>query len=131
MLALTHADEKANANSALKTIRKIHLTRLSSCTLLFCCRAAAIAFAPSSPTWLPYCKTHVGPHARRRKSKREFCSKNHPQNSSYKVQRLHAAVLLQSGSNRLRSLVADLVAVLQNSCWPSRTPTKKQTRIQH
>jgi len=131
MLALTHADEKANANSALKTIRKIHLTRSSVCTLLFCCRAAAIAFAPSSPTWLPPCKTHVGPHARRRKSKREFSTKNHPQNSSYKVQRLHAAVLLQSGSNRLRSLVADLVAVLQNSCWPSRTPTKKQTRIQH
>ena len=131
MLALTHADEKANANSALKTIRKIHLTRFSHCTLLFCCRAAAIAFAPSSPTWLPPCKTHVGPHARRRKSKRECSTKNHPQNSSYKVQRLHAAVLLQSGSNRLRSLVADLVAALQNSCWPSRTPTKKQTRIQH
>jgi hypothetical protein len=131
MLALTHADEKANANSALKTIRKIHLTRSSVCTLLFCCRAAAIAFAPSSPTWLPRCKTHVGPHARRRKSKREFSTKNHPQNSSYKVQRLHAAVLLQSGSNRLRSLVADLVVALQNSCWPSRTPTKKQARIQH
>jgi hypothetical protein len=129
MLALTHADEKASANSALKTIRKIHLTRPSLCTLLFCCRAAAIAFAPSSPTWFSLCKTHVGPHARRRKSKREFSAKNHPQNSSYKVQPLHAAVLLQSGSNRLRSLVADLVSVLQNSCWPSRTPTKKQTRI--
>jgi hypothetical protein len=54
----------------------------------------------------------------------------HPQNSSYKVQRLHAAVVLQSGSNRLRSFVADLVALLQNSSWPSSTPTKKQTRIQ-
>jgi hypothetical protein len=118
MLALTHADEKASANSALKTIRKIHLTRCSVCTLLFCCRAAAIAFAPSTPTWLPTCKTHVGPNARRRKSKREFSTENHPQNSSYKVQRPHAAVLLQSGSNRLRSLVADFVVVLQNSCWP-------------
>jgi hypothetical protein len=74
MLALTHADEKANANSALN---------------------------------------------------------KHPQYSSHKVQLLHAAVVLQSGSNRLRSLVADLVQALQNSCWPSRTPTKKQTRIQH
>jgi hypothetical protein len=55
----------------------------------------------------------------------------HPQNSSYKVQLLHTAAVLQSGSNRLRSLVADLVALLQNSCWPSRTPTKKQARIQH
>jgi lambda repressor-like predicted transcriptional regulator len=55
----------------------------------------------------------------------------HPQNSSYKVQHLHAAVPLQSGSNRLRSLVADFVGDLQNSCWPSRTPAKKQTRIQH
>jgi hypothetical protein len=73
MLALTHADEKASANSALKTIHK---------------------------------------------------------NSSYKVQRLHAAVVLQSGSNRLRSIVADLVVALQNSCWPSRTPTKKLARIQ-
>jgi hypothetical protein len=36
-----------------------------------------------------------------------------PQNSSYKVQLLHAAVLLQSGRNRLRSPVAELVAVLQ------------------
>jgi hypothetical protein len=74
VLALTHADEKASANSALKI---------------------------------------------------------NPQKSSYKVQPLHAAVLLQSGSNRLRSLDADLVAALQNSCWPSRTPTKKQARIQH
>jgi hypothetical protein len=133
MLALTqrHGDDKANANSALKTIRKIHLTRIIFFTLLLCCRAAAIAFAPSSPTLLLPCKTHVGPHARRRKSKREFSAKNHPQNSSYKVQRLHAAVVLQSGSNRLRSLVADSVVFLQNSCWPSRTPTKKQTRIQH
>jgi hypothetical protein len=75
MLALTHADEKANANSALKTIRKIHLTSQNVCMLLFCCRAAAIAFAPSSPTWLPPCKTHVGSNARQRKSKREFSSK--------------------------------------------------------
>jgi hypothetical protein len=44
---------------------KIHLTRFSVCTLLFCCRAEAIALAPSSPTWLPHCKTHVGPRARR------------------------------------------------------------------
>jgi hypothetical protein len=73
MLAITHADEKANANSALN---------------------------------------------------------KHPQNSSYNRQLLNTAVVLQSGSNRLRSLVADLVAMLQNSCWPSRTPTKKQTRIQ-
>jgi hypothetical protein len=189
MLAITHADEKANANSALKNIRKIHLTRYSSLTLLLCCRAAAIAFAPSSPIPLLSCKTHVGPHARRRKSKREFSTKQtstkfslqglesarcccvaerqqspslprrqlrcrtaklmlaithadekanansalnkHPQNSSYKVQLLHAAVVLQSGSNRLRSLVADSVTVLQNSCWPSRTPTTKQARIQH
>jgi hypothetical protein len=50
MLALTHADEKANANSALN---------------------------------------------------------KHPQNSSYKVQPLHAAIMLQSGGNRLRSLVAN------------------------
>jgi hypothetical protein len=40
MLAFTHRDEKANANSALKHIRKIHLTRSSVCTLLLCCRAA-------------------------------------------------------------------------------------------
>ncbi len=52
---------------------KIHLTISSLCTLLFCCRAAAIAFAPSSPTWLQHCKTHVGPHAPRWKSKREVC----------------------------------------------------------
>jgi hypothetical protein len=74
MLALTHADEKANANSALN---------------------------------------------------------KHPQNSSYKDQRLYAAVVFQSGSNRLRSVGAKFVVGLQNSCWPSRTPTKKQTRIQH
>jgi hypothetical protein len=73
MLALTHADEKANANSALN---------------------------------------------------------KQSQNSSYKVQLLHAAVVLQSGSNRLRSLGAASVNALQNSCWPSRTPTKTQTRIQ-
>jgi hypothetical protein len=126
MLALTHADEKRQTRILqMKNIPKNHLTRISVRTLLFCCRAAAIAFAPSSPTWLYICKTQVGPHARRRKSKREFSTKNHPQNSSYKVQRPHAAVLLQSGSKRLRSLVADLVAVLQNSCWTSRTPMKK------
>jgi hypothetical protein len=48
----------------MKTNHKIHLTRYSICTLLFCCRAAAIAFAPSSPTWLRVCKTDVGPHER-------------------------------------------------------------------
>ena len=109
MLALTHADENTNANSELKNIRRIHLTSHSSCALLFCCRAAAIAFAPSSPTWLPYCKTHVGPHARRRKSKREFSAKNHPQNSSYNDQILHA----------------DVVALLQKPCWPSRMYNEK------
>jgi hypothetical protein len=57
MLAFTHADEKANANSALN---------------------------------------------------------KHPQNSSYKPQLLNAAVVLQSGSNRLRSLVAESVKALQN-----------------
>jgi hypothetical protein len=55
-------------------------------------------------------------------------NKEQPQNPSYKVQRLHAAVLLQSGSKRLRSLVADLVVALQNSCWPLRTPMKKGKR---
>ncbi len=79
---------------------------------------------------LPPCKTHVGPHARRRKSKRAFSTEKHPRNPSYKVQRLHAAVLLQSGSNCLRSLDADLVVALQKSCWPSRTAMKMQTRIQ-
>jgi hypothetical protein len=122
---------RANAHSALKNIRKIHLTRSSVCTLLFCCRAAAIAFAPSSRMKVLTCKTHVDPHTRRRKSKRSFGTEKHPKNSSYKVQRLHAAVLLQSGSNRLRSLVADEVVDLQNSCWPSHTPTKKQTLIRH
>jgi hypothetical protein len=52
------------------------------------------------------------------------------QNSSYKVQRLHAAVLLQSESNRIRSVVADSVVELQNSGRPSCTPTKNKTRIQ-
>jgi hypothetical protein len=59
------------------------------------------------------------------KGKRKFSTEKHPQNSSYKAQPLHAAVLLQSGGNRLRALVSDLVAALQNSCWSSRTPTKK------
>ena len=52
------------------------------------------------------------------------------ENSSYKEKLLHAAVLMQSGSNRNRSVVADLVAVLQNSCQPSRTETKEKTQIQ-
>jgi hypothetical protein len=53
-----------------------------------------------------------------------------PQNSSYKVQLLHAAVLVQSGSNGLCTLVADLIVALQNSCWPSCAATKKQPQIQ-
>jgi hypothetical protein len=70
MLALTHGDEKANAISAGKNNHKIHLTSHSICKLLFCSRASAMAFAPSSPIWLPSCKTHVGPHAQ--KSKRNI-----------------------------------------------------------
>jgi hypothetical protein len=124
MLALTHADKKANAHSARKNIRKIHLTSHSHWTLLFWCRAAAIAFAPSSPISLQLCKTHVGPHARRRKSKCAFITEKHPQNASYKPQLLHATVLMQSGGNRLRSHVADFVAALQNSSWPSRITMK-------
>jgi hypothetical protein len=59
------------------------------------------------------------------KANANSANEEQPQNPSYKVQRLHAAVLLQSGSKRLCSLDADLVPVLQNSCWPSRTPMKK------
>jgi hypothetical protein len=58
------------------------------------------------------------------KANAKSANKEQPQNSSYKVQRMHAVVLLQSGSNRLRSCIANSVAVLQNSCWPSRTATK-------
>jgi hypothetical protein len=105
VLALKHGDEKANANTALKNIRKIHLTRPSHCTLLLCCRAEAIAFAPSSPTWLSYCKTGVGPQARRRKSKREYSTEKHPQNSSYKVQSLHSADLARSHARRKRNAI--------------------------
>ena len=57
-------------------------------------------------------------------------NKKEPENPTYKVQPLHAAVLLQSGSNCLRSLVAELVAVLQNSCRPMRAAMKNKTRIQ-
>jgi hypothetical protein len=71
MLALTHGGEKANPNSPHKkqpqNSSKI-LTSSSHCTLLFCCRAAAIAFAPPSPTWLPRCKTHVGIPAEKKKT---------------------------------------------------------------
>jgi hypothetical protein len=50
MLALTHGDEKKQTQiQQTKINRKIHLTRYRVCTLLFCCKAAAIAFAPSSP----------------------------------------------------------------------------------
>ena len=52
------------------------------------------------------------------------------ENSSYKAQGPHAAVLMQSGSNRARSLVADMVAALENSGRPSRTETKNKTQIQ-
>jgi hypothetical protein len=79
---------------------------------------------------LPYCKTHVGLAHGDEKHDANSADTKEQQNSSYKEQLLHAAVLLQSGSNRLRSVVADLVAVLQNSCRPSRTEMKNKTRIQ-
>jgi hypothetical protein len=40
-------------------------------------------------------------------------------------------VVQDAGDDAALSSDAELVAALQNSCWPSRTPTKKQTRIQH
>jgi hypothetical protein len=48
------------------------------------------------------------------KEKKNSAHKKQPQNLSYKGQRPHDAVLLQSGSNSLRSLVADVVVALQN-----------------
>jgi hypothetical protein len=36
-----------------------------------------------------------------------------------------------AGDDAAHGSDADLVVALQNSCWPSRTPTKKQTRIHH
>jgi hypothetical protein len=39
-------------------------------------------------------------------------------------------VVQDAGDDAAHSSDTDLVAALQNSCWPSRTPTK-QTRIQH
>jgi hypothetical protein len=86
--------EKNKSEFSTENIRKIHLTRSSVRTLLFCCKAAASAFAPSSPNWFSFCKTHVGPHARRRKSNRAFSTENIRKNSYYKLQRLHAAVPL-------------------------------------
>ena len=40
-------------------------------------------------------------------------------------------VVQDAGDDAAHGSDADFVVVLQNSCWPSRTPTKKQTRIQH
>ena len=40
-------------------------------------------------------------------------------------------VVQDAGDDAAHGSDADSVVVLQNSCWPSRTPTKKQTRIQH
>jgi hypothetical protein len=40
-------------------------------------------------------------------------------------------VVPDASDDAAHSSDADFVAVLQNSCWPSRTPTKNQTRIQH
>jgi hypothetical protein len=50
MSALTHGDERANANSAHQLIndRKLHLKRNSS------------TIAPSSPNWSKLCKADVG-----------------------------------------------------------------------
>jgi hypothetical protein len=39
-------------------------------------------------------------------------------------------VVQDAGDDAAHGSDADSVAALQNSCWPSRTPTKKQTRIQ-
>ncbi len=40
-------------------------------------------------------------------------------------------VVQDAGDDAALGSDAELVVVLQNSSWPSRTPTKKQTRIQH
>ncbi len=40
-------------------------------------------------------------------------------------------VVQDAGDEVAHGSDADLVVALQNSCWPSRTPTKKQTRMQH
>ena len=40
-------------------------------------------------------------------------------------------VVQDAGDDAAHGSDADSVVELQNSCWPSRTPTKKQTRIQH
>ncbi len=50
------------------------------------------------------------------------------------VVKIHFSELVvgqDAGDDAAHSSDADFVAALQNSRWPSRTPTKKQTRIQH
>jgi hypothetical protein len=130
MLALTRADGNANANSATKgqpqnpsyKVQRLHAAVLmqSGSKRLRSLVADSVAVLQNScwPSRAPMKKANVN-----------SANKGQPQNPSYKVQRLHAAVLLQSGSKRHRSLVADFVVVLQNSCRPSRTAMKKQTRI--
>jgi hypothetical protein len=44
-------------------MKKIYLTRLRTCKLLISFMAAAIAFAPASPIWLPPCIERVTPYA--------------------------------------------------------------------
>jgi hypothetical protein len=118
MSALMHDDEKKTRNQHIKNNHKNHLTRPSVCTLLFCVRAAAIAFAPKSPTWLLSCKNSCRPSrtAMKKQTRNQQINSKQSQNSYYKVQRLHAAVLLQSGGNSFCSFVADSVFELQNSC---------------
>jgi hypothetical protein len=130
MLALTHADEKANANSALNKHPQFILQ--GSAPARCCCDAERQQSPSLLRRRLGCCSAKlmlVITHADEKANANSALNK-HPQNSSYKVQLLYAAAALQSSSNRLRSISADLVAVLQNSCWSSCTPTKKQTRIQ-
>jgi hypothetical protein len=110
--------------------QKIHLTRFSSRTLLFSFRAAAIAVAPSSPISFSCCNTHVRPLIMTMKKKPKFITKEKkPENSSYQVKLLHAAVLFQSCSNRRRSFIPDFIAALRRTRQTSRMMMKMKPKF--
>ena len=131
MSALAHGDEKHDANSTDEKLQENSSYKAQGPHAAVLMQSGSNRARSLVADMVAALENSGRPSRTETKNKTQIIADEKLQeNSSYKGQLLNAAVLQQSGSNRGRSFGADFVAVLQNSCRPSRTETKNKTQIQ-
>jgi hypothetical protein len=128
-LTFTRHINSTRSASIAQPKKRSNLTRSRVPTLELRVRACAIAFAPSTPTWLPSCSVGVTLQARHQRNTLCKHSTNKNEIKSHKEQGPDAGVVCESLRNRFRALISDLVAVMYPARYSSRTKPTHHAKI--